>query len=64
LSNDYVTRVAADRWKKYRSDKHKITSNKKYNIIGIIIWLIKLIKSFLDGVGLRKRRLVEKIIVE
>jgi hypothetical protein len=68
MSTDfYASKLAARRWQIYQkeqNEKKRRYSYKDQNIISAIIWLIKLIIPILEKVQIKKKRTMEKILVE
>ena len=62
----YASKLAAKRWQTYQKEQNKKRRYlyKDQNIIAAIVWIIKLIMSILEKVQIKKKRTVEKILVE
>ena len=67
MSTDiYASKLAARRWQIYQKEQNEKRrySYKDQNIIAAIVWLIKLIIHILEKVQIKKKRTMEKILVE
>ena len=67
MSTDfYASKLAARRWQIYQKEQNEKRrySYKDQNIIAAIVWLIKLIIPILEKFQIKKKRTMEKILVE
>jgi hypothetical protein len=67
MSTDfYTSKLAARGWQIYQKEQNEKRrySYKDQNIISAIVWLIKLIIPILEKVQIKKKRTIEKILVE
>ncbi|MGB7636590.1 MAG: hypothetical protein WBL88_03335 [Nitrososphaeraceae archaeon] len=67
MSTDfYASKLAARRWQIYQKEQNEKRrySYKDQNIIAALVWLIKLIIPILEKVQIKKKRTMEKILVE
>jgi hypothetical protein len=66
LSDEYARKTAAKRWRTYLKEdgKKRGRSNKNQNIIVTILWLVKLMAKILEKIRIKKKRIVEKILVD
>jgi hypothetical protein len=67
MSTDfYASKLAARRWQIYQKEQNEKRRYwyKDQNIIAAIVWLIKLIIPMLEKVLIKKKRTMEKILVE
>jgi hypothetical protein len=70
LYNDaYVAKITAKRYNIYlreekEREKKRIHSDWINRILTAILWLLKLINSSLEKVNIKKKRIIEKVLVE
>jgi DNA topoisomerase VI subunit B len=70
LYNDaYAAEIAAKRYRTYIKEEEKNKKKRMHSkwitsIIAAIFWLLKLITSGLEKINIKKKRVIEKIIVE
>lgn len=67
MSTDfYASKLAARRWQIYQKEQNEKRRYlyKDQNIIAAIVWLIKLIIPIIEKVQIKKKRTMEKILVE
>jgi DNA topoisomerase VI subunit B len=70
LYNDaYAAKLTAKRYRTYIKEEEKNKKKRTHSewinsIITAIFWLLKLITSGLEKINIKKKRVIEKIIVE
>jgi hypothetical protein len=66
--SDYVETIAAKRYRSYLREEERKTRRSEWtqHIIAILLWLVKLITTILEKVGIKgkSKRVIEKVIVE
>ena len=70
MYNDtYVAKITAKRYNIYlkeekEREKKRMYSNWINRILAAIFWLLKLINGSLEKVNIKKKRIIEKVLVE
>ena len=70
LYNDaYIAKITAKRYNIYLREEKKREKRRKYSdwinrIIAAIFWLLKLINGGLERGNIKKKRVIEKVLVE
>jgi len=70
LYNDtYIAKITAKRYNIYlkeekEREKKRMYSNWINRILAAIFWLLKLINGSLEKVNIKKKRIIEKVLVE
>jgi hypothetical protein len=68
LSDKFAPKLAVKRWQRYlkseEGERGRRYSNKNQSLIAVILWLLKLITTILEKIGIKNKRIVEKISVE
>jgi hypothetical protein len=64
--SDYVGTIAAERYRLYLKEEERKRRHSEWMqyVIAAILWLVKLITNSLEKVNLKKKRVIEKVIVE
>ncbi len=70
LYNDsYIAKITAKRYNIYLREEKEREKKRRYSdwinrIIAAIFWLLKLINGSLEKVNIKKKRVIEKVLVE
>jgi hypothetical protein len=70
LYNDsYIAKITEKRYNIYLREEKEREKKRKYSdwinrIIAVIFWLLKLINGGLERVNIKKKRVIEKVLVE
>lgn len=70
LYNDaYVAKITAKRYSIYLREEKERENKRRYldwinRILAAIFWLLKLINGSLEKVNIKKKRVIEKVLVE
>jgi len=70
LYNDsYIAKITAKRYNTYLREEKEREKKRRYSdwinrIIAVIFWLLKLINGVLETVTIKKKRVIEKVLVE
>jgi len=63
--SDYVGTIAAERYRLYLKEERKRRHSEwTQHVIAAIHWLVKLITNSLEKVNLKRKRVIERVIVE
>jgi hypothetical protein len=64
--SDYVGTIAAKRYRLYLKEEERKRRHSDWtqHVIAVILWLVKLITNSLEKVGIKSKRLIEKVTVE
>jgi septin family protein len=64
--SDYVETIAAKRYRNYLKEEERKRRRSEWtqHVIAALLWLVKLISNFLEKVGIKSKRVIEKATVE
>jgi hypothetical protein len=64
--SDYAETIAAKRYRNYLKEEERKRRRSEWSqhVIAALLWLAKLISNFLEKVGIKSKRVIEKATVE